>query len=117
MAQIPIVPPYGECFTEFGDTNNLAAIAQATSELAFGSSSGATPGQFTSAPQLVTVSGSIPAGVKSWAFAAVSGSVTLNGSALANGTTVSGGGYSGQTLANAIPYTISGGSAFLTTDT
>lgn len=74
------------------------------------------PASYTSTTQLVTSSGNIPAGVLSWSFQAVSGTVTINGAALANGTAVSGGGYGGAKLALPIPYTISAGSALLTVD-
>lgn len=73
--------------------------------------------QFVSNPQLVTSSGSIAAGVLGWSATAVSGTITVNGSALAIGQTVRGGGYGGRTMATAIPYTVTAGSLLITTDT
>jgi len=73
--------------------------------------------QYTSAPALVTASGSIPAGVLGWSITAISGTVTVNGTSLANGNTVRGGGYGGRTLKTAIAYTITAGSAMVSTDT
>lgn len=74
--------------------------------------------QFTSSPQLVTASGSIPAGVLGWSLTVVSGTVTINGSGtLPVGATFSGGGYGGKTLSAAIPYTITAGSILVSTDT
>lgn len=75
------------------------------------------PASYISSAQLVTNNGNIPAGALSWSFQAVSGTVTINGAALANGTAVSGGGYGSAKLATAIPYTITGGSALLVIDT
>lgn len=72
--------------------------------------------EFTSNPQLVTTSGSIPAGVLGWSITAVSGTVTINGQALSVGQTVRGGGYGGKTLKTAVPYTIAAGSALISTD-
>lgn len=74
--------------------------------------------QFASSPQLVTASGSIPAGVLGWSFTVVSGTVTLNGSpTLPVGGSYRGGGYGGKTLSAAIPYTITAGSAMVSYDT
>jgi len=73
--------------------------------------------EYTSAPALVVASGSIPAGVLGWSITAVSGTVTVNGTSLANGNTVRGGGYGGRTLKTAIAYTIAAGSAMVSYDT
>lgn len=74
--------------------------------------------QYTSSPQLVTASGSIPVGVLGWSFTVVSGTVTLNGSGtLPIGVTFRGGGYGGKTLSAAIAYTITSGSALVSYDT
>jgi hypothetical protein len=109
----------GESQTTFIPLGTVGAVPTgevAVKVIVIADSSGGTS-TYTSNPVLVTTSGSIAVGARSWSFSAVSGTVTLNGSALANGTSVSGGGYPGFTLGTAIPYTISGGSAFLTTDT
>lgn len=118
MAQPVIVPPFGECWSEVPDGIKLAAIAQAVQELAFGGSVGPAI-TYASSPSVATSDGAIPAGVKSWGFTVVSGTVTLNGSGtLPVGATFSGGGYQGATLSSALSYTIAaGGSALVTYDT
>jgi len=73
--------------------------------------------EYTSAPALVVASGSIPAGVLAWSITAISGTVIVNGTSLANGNTVRGGGYGGRTLKTAIAYTIAAGSALVSYDT
>lgn len=118
MAQ-PIVPPFGECFTELDDHLLWASIAQSLNILTGGSGGGgggATPGTFVSNPQIVTASGSIPAGVKSWSFGVISGTVTLNGATIPIGAVVSGGGYAGFTMGSPLAYTITGGSVLLSYD-
>lgn len=78
---------------------------------------GITTDQYVSLPVLAVADGTIPVGVLGWSITAVSGTVTVNGSALAIGQTVRGGGYGGRTLKTAIAYTITAGSALVTTDT
>tara|TARA_R110000868_G_scaffold17320_1_gene76222 strand:+ start:61 stop:405 length:345 start_codon:yes stop_codon:yes gene_type:complete len=73
--------------------------------------------EYTSAPALVASSGSIPAGVLGWSITAISGTVTVNGTALAVGNSVRGGGYGGRTLKTAIAYTITSGTALVSYDT
>jgi hypothetical protein len=74
-----------------------------------------TTDQYTSAPALVASSGSIPAGVLGWSITAISGTVTVNGTALAVGNSVNGGGYGGRTLKTAIAYTVAAASSALVT--
>ena len=74
-----------------------------------------TTDEYTSAPALVASSGSIPAGVLGWSITAISGTVTVNGTALAVGNSVNGGGYGGRTLKTAIAYTVAAASSALVT--
>jgi len=69
--------------------------------------------EYTSTPALVTSSGSIPAGVLGWSITAISGTVTVNGTALAVGNSVRGGGYGGRTLKTSIAYTVAAASSAL----
>ena len=71
--------------------------------------------EYTSAPALVTSGGSIPAGVLGWSVTAISGTITVNGTALAVGNSVNGGGYGGRTLKTAIAYTVAAASSALVT--
>lgn len=75
-----------------------------------------TNDQYISFPITATSSGSIPAGVLGWSITAVSGTVAVNGHALAVGGTFSGGGYNGKVSTSAITYTITAGSALIEYD-
>lgn len=72
--------------------------------------------EYTSVFSLATADGTIPVGALGWSISAVSGTVTVQGSALAVGQSVKGGGYGSKTLKTAIPYTITGGSALVIYD-
>lgn len=80
---------------------------------------GTAPGagsNYTSVPITATGNGSIPAGVLGWSVTAVSGTVTVNGQALAVGGSFRGGGYGAGVSNAAIDYTVAGGSALVSYD-
>jgi len=67
--------------------------------------------EYTSNPSVVTASGSFPVGALGWSITALSGTVTINGTTLPVGSTITGGGYGGRTLKTAIAYTIAAASS------
>lgn len=72
--------------------------------------------EYISNPSIVTTGGTIPVGALGWSIAALSGTITVNGTTLPVGGSLSGGGYGGRILKTAIAYTVTGGSAAITYD-
>lgn len=87
--------------------------------LAILAASGGDPGtdEYISHPAIVTASGSIPIGTLGWSITALTGVITVGGTTLPIGGTLTGGGYGGRILKTAIAYTVTGGSAAINYDT
>lgn len=67
--------------------------------------------EYTSNPSVATASGSFPVGALGWSITALTGTVTIGGTTLPAGATITGGGYGGRTLKTAVAYTIAAASS------
>lgn len=105
-----------DCIGSFPPNEVQWQIFCVLQQILVASGGGTGSDQYTSTVDTATVDGSIPAGVLGWSITNVSGTVTVNGEALAVGGSYRGGGYGGRVSTAAISYTVSG-SALVAYDT
>lgn len=103
--------PAIDCFLGLPPEERVRAIYEALLDLVENTGGSTGSGNYTPTYVLATGDGSIPAGVLGWSITAISGTVTVQDQGVPVGLKVSDGGYGGRTSTDAIPYTVSGGSA------